>query len=339
MFKPHYTLTDALLANISVTERLYGQLEALRIPKELQLNLERNNLVTSTYISNSIEGNPLTLPEVTNLLLGDRVPVNRDEKEVRNYFDILKNLNEYSKGILSLDTITTIHKRLLTHVKSDIAGVIRNQPVAVGAYYYEGGMRKLKIQHQPPYHKGQEIREQLNALLMWTEQSNLPAPLLVGIFHHQFVYIHPFGDGNGRTCRLLTALLFLQKHYSINKYFVLDDYYDIDRLQYSEKLHTADSGDKTMWLEYFTDGIKFSLQGALAKAKGALSTVSISKQPTPREKDVLELFQAYQEVSSAMVGESLHVTRQQAHKLLQALEKRGFIKKIGSTKSSYYVLA
>lgn len=311
MFKPRFTLSDVLLANISVIERLYGQLETLRIPKELQLNLERNNLVTSTYISNSIEGNPLTLPEVTNLLLGDRVPVNRDEKEVRNYFDILKNLEKHNRGSLSLDAITAIHKQLLAGVKP----------------------------HQPPYHSQREIRAQLDALLAWTEQSSLPAPLLVGIFHHQFVYLHPFTDGNGRTSRLLTAVLFLQKHYSINKYFVLDDYYDIDRLQYSEKLHTADRGDKTVWLEYFTAGIKFSLQEALSKAKDALSTVSISKQPTPREKDVLELFQSHQEVSSAMVGTNLRVTRQQAHKLLQSLEKRGFIKKMGSTKSSYYILA
>ncbi len=339
MFKPGYTLTDTLLANISVIERLYGQLEALRIPKELQLNLERNNLVTSTYISNSIEGNPLTLPEVTNLLLGDRVPTNRDEKEVRNYFEILKNLNQYSKVSLLLDTITTIHEQLLTGVNPDIAGIIRNTPVAVGSYYYEGSVQKMKVQHKPPYHTQREIRVEVNALLAWTEQSKLPSPLSAGVFHHQFVYIHPFVDGNGRVCRLMTALLFLQKNYAINKYFVLDDYYDIDRLQYSEKLHTADSGDKTLWLEYFTDGIKFSLQGALAKAKDSLTTVSVSKQPTPREKDVLELFQMHQEVSSTMVATKFHVTRQQAHKLLQALEKSGFVKKIGSTKSSYYVLA
>lgn len=338
MFTPRYTLTDTLLANISIVERLYGQLETLRIPKALQLNLERNNLVTSTYISNSIEGNPLTLPEVTNLLLGDRVPTNREEKEVRNYFDILKNLDTYSKDPLSLPTITTIHKQLLTGVKPDIAGVIRTEPVAVGSYYYEGGIRKLKIQHQPPYHTQQEIQTHVHALTDWIKQSNLPVPLLAGVFHHQFVYIHPFGDGNGRTCRLLTALLFLQKHYRINKYFVLDDYYDIDRLQYSEKLHTADSGDKTKWLEYFTDGIKFSLQGALAKAKDALSTVAFSKQPTPREKEVLGLFQTQKEISSAMVAATLRVTRQQAHKLLHELEKRGFVKKIGSTKASYYVL-
>lgn len=339
MFKPRYTLTETLLANISVIERLYGQLEALRIPKELQLNLERNNLVTSTYISNSIEGNPLTLPEVTNLLLGDRVPANRDEKEVQNYFEVLKNLMQHDHDPLSLVTITTIHKRLLTGVKPDIAGIIRNKPVAVGSYYYKNGVRRLKIQHQSPFLTRKGVLVELHYLLVWLAQANLPVSLLTGIFHHQFVYIHPFVDGNGRVCRLLTALLFLQKNYAINKYFVLDDYYDIDRLQYSEKLHTADSGDKTLWLEYFTDGIKFSLQGALAKAKDALTTVSLSKQPTPREKDVLAMFQIYYEVSSAMVATKFHVTRQHAHKLLQALEKRGFVKKIGSTKASYYVLS
>ncbi len=47
-----------------------------------------------------------------------------------------------------------------------------------------------------------------------------------------------------------------------NKYFVLDDYYDIDRIQYSDKLHSADTGNQTQWLEYFTDGVKYSLQSA-----------------------------------------------------------------------------
>src|SRR4030043_834310 len=96
MFKPQYQLTGKLFSNIAQIERFYGQLEALRIPTGLELNLERDNLIRSSYISNSIEGNPLSLPEVTNLLLGGRVPANRDEKEVKNYFEILKNLSDYT---------------------------------------------------------------------------------------------------------------------------------------------------------------------------------------------------------------------------------------------------
>ena len=87
-----YKLTDKLLNNLSEIERYYGYLQGLQIPRELQLNLERNNLVQSSYVSNSIEGNSLTEAEVTNLLLNERLPTNRDEQEVKNYFDVLKNL-------------------------------------------------------------------------------------------------------------------------------------------------------------------------------------------------------------------------------------------------------
>jgi len=106
MFQPKFTLSSKLLTNITSIERFYGQLESLRISPNLQLNLERHNLIRSSYISNSIEGNPLSLPEVTNLLLGDRLPVNRDEKEVQNYFNILKNLSTYLEQPFSLSVVS-----------------------------------------------------------------------------------------------------------------------------------------------------------------------------------------------------------------------------------------
>lgn len=335
MFIPKYTLTGKLLKNLTQIERLYGQIEALRLPRELQLNLERNNLVESVYISNSIEGNRLSLPEVTNLLLGDRVPVNRDEKEVKNYFEILKDLSGWVERDMSSEVAVELHQRLMAGVKDDIAGVIRNTRVVVGARDDTGTVR---VQHEPPYHTRKEIYSALREFFSWLVAVDIPVPLKAGIWHHQFVYIHPFEDGNGRICRLLTALIFLQGGYEINKYFVLDDYYDIDRLQYSAKLHTADAGDKTEWLEYFTDGVKYSLQGALGKARNALLTMSISQQPTTKEKEVLKIFEEYPEVSSAAVAKRLDVTRQQAHRLLQSLVQRGLVEKLGATKASYYVL-
>lgn len=335
MFSPKYTLTEKLLINLTEIERLYGQIESLRLPRELQLNLERNNLTQSTYISNSIEGNPLSQVEVTNLLLGDRVPVNRDEKEVKNYFEILKNLISPNKAKISPDIVLEIHQKLMKGIKDEIAGQIRNSRVIIGSRNKIG---EIQIQHEPPSHDKKEILLMLDTLSEWLSNSNIPTPLKAGIWHHQFVYIHPFVDGNGRTCRLLIALIFLRENYLINKYFVLDDYYDIDRTQYSEKLHTADYGDKTEWLEYFTDGLKYSLQGALGKAKAALSTMTISQQPTTKEKVVLEMFREYTEISSAMLVKRSKISRQQAHKLLNSLVERGLVKKMGSTKASYYVL-
>lgn len=339
MFKPKFTLSPQIIANLTQIERLYGQLEGLRIPKKLELNLERDHLIKSTYISNSIEGNPLSLPEVTNLLLGDRVPVNRDEREVKNYFDLLKSLGFYATKPLVLTTVTELHGKLLTSVDNKIAGNIRNDRVIVGGYKTENGIPKLHIKHEPPFHKKPEIEQALNELFDWTaKDTETSAILKIGIFHHQYVYIHPFVDGNGRTCRLLTALLFLKHNYQINKYFVLDDYYDIDRFDYSDKLSSADKGDKSEWLTYFTDGVKYSLQSALSRIKTAMQNEKVADRPTPKEQEILGFLQSHAEVTSGDLVNEFVISRQQAHKLLAGLVEKGYVKKSGGTKNSYYML-
>ena len=333
-----FRFTPKILHNISMIERLYGQLESYHLPKELQLNLERNNLIQSSYVSNSIEGNPLSLPEVTNLLLGDRLPVNRDEKEVRNYYDILSSLHSYITDPITIQTVLAIHKKLLDGVEYDISGVFRDRRVVVGRHIVKDGQVQIKVKHEPPYHDKKRIETAVQQLIEWLKTTDALPIIKIGLFHHQYVYIHPFADGNGRTIRLLTALLLLQNSYAINKYFVLDDYYDIDRPAYSDALHSADKGDSTKWLEYFTDGIKYSLQSALAKTKNALTTIpKVSHRPTPREHDVLALFTSPQiELTTSAAAKMLGVSRQQAQLLLSNLVNKGLVKKFGSTKSSYY---
>jgi len=337
MFQPKYTLTSHLLANLTKIERLHGQLEAIKIPKKLELNLERDNLVKSTFISNSIEGNPLSLPEVTNLLLGDRISVNHDEQEVKNYFNILKNLTNYDSK-LDIELIKNIHKKLLVKVDDKIAGEIRDKRVVVGRYVNKSNKISLKVKHEPPFHKKDEIKKHLKQLLEWTNKSQDPTIFKAGIFHHQYVYLHPFIDGNGRTCRLLTTLLFLKDNYKINKYFVLDDYYDLNRQEYSNKLGSADIGDKTLWLEYFTDGIKYSLQSALSKLNNGLKTLKVNQRPTRQELVVLEFIQQQKQITSSDLARHLRVTRQQAHKLLTSLINKGLVDKKGETKASYYFI-
>jgi len=338
MYQPLYRLTGKLLRNVTQIERLYGQIESLKIPKKLELNLTQRNLIKSSYASNRIEGNPLTLPEVTNLLLDDRVPVNRDEKEVVNYFGILQNLSDYQTKQFTTSLVTDFHKQLMTGV-DETAGMIRNVKVVVGKYKDEKGNVSLRVKHDPPHHKRGLIKKDLEELFAYiNNQHDMPISLLTGIFHHEFVYIHPFEDGNGRVCRLLTALLFMKHDYFINKYFILDDYYDIDRQQYSDMLHSADMGDKTEWLEYFSDGVKFSLQGALAKYKDALTSLRIEEQPTPKERQVLSIIQEKHEVTSQMIVQLLKISRQQAHALLSGLMEKGLLSKKGKTKSSYYFI-
>lgn len=339
MFEPKYTLTPKTLSNIALSERLYGRLEALRVPQRLELNLERDHLIKASYISNSIEGNPLSLPEVTNLILGDRIPANRDEKEVKNYFEILKNLSVYKERGLEENLVLELHKKLLTGVNDKISGRIRNTPTVVGRYVEGGGKTEIIVKHNPPFHAKEDIELNLDELLSWAEvNSLLPVIVRAGVFHHQFVYLHPFEDGNGRTCRLLTTLIFLKSGFAIDKYFILDDYYDVDRNEYSDKLHSGDSGDKTKWLEYFSDGVKYSFQSALGKLERATEELPMEERLTGKEKGVLKILKERKEITSETLSELLKVTRQQAHALLKSLVEKGFAQRKGTTKGSYYFL-
>jgi len=335
MFKPKYTITTKVITNLNEIERLYGRLEGMKIPKQLLLNLKRTNLIQSSYASNSLEGNPLSQAEVTNLLLNDRIPINRNEKEMANYFTILKGMDDRVSRPLDITQILNIHKDLMTGVSDKIKGRIRNRKIVVGS---RGMSRALIIKHSPPFHDRSSIKHSLSDLTQWLDKSKEVPILKAGIFHHQFVYIHPFEDGNGRVCRLLTALILLKHNYLINKYFVLDDYYDVDRELYSDSLHTADSGNKTQWLEYFTDGVKYSLQGSLGMIETGLSKLTFNIRPTRKEQEVIEIMQKYREMNSADLAKELQITRQQAFNLLKSLTEKGYLEKRGATKNSYYVL-
>ncbi len=335
MLAPKYTITQEILNNLTEIERLYGRLQGLQIPKHLLLNLERDNLVQSSYSSNKIEGNPLSHLDVSNLLLDERVPVNRDEKEVTNYFEILKSLQDKTREKLNVQLVLDLHENLLNGVEDQIKGKFRDIAVVVGKMSSTG---EIIVKHNPPAHKSEEIEKLVQDLLEWVETSNNLAVLKAGIFHHQYVYFHPHIDGNGRICRLLTALIFLKNNYLINKYFVLDEYYDIDRDLYSDKLHSADAGDKTEWLEYFTEGVKHSLMSALMKIENGLNKLSFDIRPSKKEKEALNFLQVHKEISTAELAIEMNISRQRAFGILKSLVEKGFVEQKNAGKASYYVL-
>ena len=85
--------------------------------------------------------------------------------------------------------------------------------------------------------------------------------IVAGILHYELVRIHPFIDGNGRTSRLMATLILSINEFNIEKYFTLDEYYNKDRQAYVDALNSADkSQDLTIWLEYFCQGVVYSIE-------------------------------------------------------------------------------
>ncbi|MCL5439041.1 MAG: Fic family protein [Patescibacteria group bacterium] len=343
MFEPRFNFTSKVVNELSKIERLYGQLLGERLIPSLALKLSEENQILATHYSTSIEGNPLSPFDVTNIILGDQIPTTKSEKEVKNYFSVLNKIFILAKKHAAITTklTTELHHELMSGIEEKDLGEFRNGSVFVG----HKTKTEVVVKHNPPFHTKTEIENALKELYQWVEKQDDLHPLIkAGILHHRFAYIHPFFDGNGRLARALTAYYLLLKQYEVVKFFILDDYYDIDRQLYSDTLHTADNGEETKWIEYFLEGIAYSLQSALAKIKDLrtsnLEDLAGEKRVlvTNREEDVLRIIIEKKAVKSSDITEALSVTRQQAHALLASLVKKGLLEKFGKTKTSYYKL-
>lgn len=343
MYTPTFEYTPTLVSNLASIERLYGQLISERLIPSLSLKLTQENQILATHYSTSIEGNPLSSRDVTNILLGDTIPTTKSEHEVRNYFDALNfvSVAAMKRKPLNAPFVLELHRRVMKGVDIKKPGVFRNTGVIVG----HRNMGGLVIKHNPPAHTAKTIQKLLTDLFNYLNQPSPVSPLIhAGILHHEVAYIHPFYDGNGRVTRLLTTFFLLLHQYEVSKYFILDDYYDLDRLEYSDKLHSGDKGDKTEWLEYYLEGIGHSLKAALERIRDLterqIESIKGDKRVlvTSREEDVLQIVLELKRIKTADVAKHLSVSRQQAQSLLHNLVDKRILERIGITKSSYYQL-
>jgi Fic family protein len=344
MYQPKFQLTLKMLSTLGTIERLYGSLHAEKLIPSLTMRLFQENQILATHYSTSIEGNPLSPQDVTNVILDDKIPTTKSEKEVKNYFEILTRISNLARQNVPITVELTekLHAQLMDGLEEKSKWGLRDGGVFVG--HKEGD--QVVVKHNPPFHTKKEIVNALNELYDWLKDEKEIHPLLkAGIFHHQFAYIHPFFDGNGRIGRVLTTYYLQLQKYEVAKYFVLDDYYDVDRHLYSDTLHTADSGDKTAWLEYFLEGIANSLEAALARISDLraqkLDDVTGEKRVlvTAREEEALQILIEKKAIKSDDLEKAFNVSRQQAHFLLSSLVKKGLVEKFGKTKSSYYKLS
>ncbi len=343
MYSPLFKLTPQIVNHIGTIERLYGQLISERLIPSLSLKLTQENQILATHYSTSIEGNPLSPLEVTNLLLDDSIPTTKSEKEVKNYFNALNYVSVISqtRKQLTIELILELHKRVMLGIDLKKPGIFRNSGVVVG----HRNMSGLVVKHNPPAHTAKGIESKLAELLEYINTPSVYSPLILsGILHHEIAFVHPFYDGNGRVTRLMTTYYLLIHGYEVTKYFILDDYYDIDRMEYSDKLHAADNGDKTEWLEYYLEGISHSLMAAHEKihdlTERQIESIKGDKRVlvTNREEDVLQILVELKKIKTQDVVKRLSVSRQQAQSLLHNLVEKGILERIGVTKSSYYQL-
>lgn len=191
--------------NLTHLTKLKKEIDSFRpFNADILENLSKWFEVELTYTSNAIEGNTLTRKE-TALVIEKGITVGgktlTEHIEATNHKDALLKIKSMvlQKGF-SIDDILAIHKIILNNIDDNNAGFIRRIPVRIS-----GSSVVL-----PNYLKVPQLLENFIESL----SSSNHHPFLIAIdAHFQFVSIHPFTDGNGRTGRLLMNLLLMQNGY------------------------------------------------------------------------------------------------------------------------------
>ena len=255
-----YRITPTLLKTLKEIAVRIDFFKRTHITSLALYNMEKRAVTLSAHTSTCIEGNPLPLTEVKKIIKTRPQKIKQTEREVLNYNDTLLWLNSLikKKGLRFTEKlILDIHRKLMTGLlPKSKAGRIRNEPVFVNDPI------KRKTIYWPPDH--QDVKPQLSHLLEFVEKykNQIDPILLAGIFHKEFVIIHPFIDGNGRTVRLATKTLLAILGFDLFHLFSFENYYNNNVSKYFSSVGVfgnyydiKNSTDFTIWLEYFSQGV------------------------------------------------------------------------------------
>ena len=343
MFKPNFIYTTHIVNNLlKITSSREIILHAYLVPK-WDVALRKEALVRNVHSSTSIEGNRLSLEQVTDLAAGREVmATKKDKQEVLNYLYILEHLTDFAEHEKIFEkSILDLHKRITKDVLDNPrdSGKYRDRQVYVGDH-------SGKIIFMPP--KTKDVPTLMQSLISWSDSEDskkLDPVLVAGITHYEFVRIHPFIDGNGRTARALASLILFLRGFDIKRFFALDDFYDSDRNAYYTALQTVNPKTLNLnnWLEYFTDGVAVSV-GSVKDRILRLSSEKLRKDLkgqialTERQMKIIERLQSEKKITAGDVAKSFKITRQAGLKELSKLVELGVIKLKGKGRGAHYIL-
>lgn len=237
---------EGLEAQLERIKSKKKQLDSLRpIPAYALKNIKETLTLEWTYNSNSIEGNTLTLQE-TKMVIEEGFTIKG--KSLREHFEAVNHQEaiEYVESLISDNykltesDILNTHELVLQKIEKDFAGRLRTS-----------GVRISGANFVPP--NALKVPDLLNELINWITESDLDIIIKSSIFHHRFVWIHPFFDGNGRTVRLVFNLLLMQEGYP--PAIILKN----DRKKYYDALNAANKGNYAKLLLLVMQALERSL--------------------------------------------------------------------------------
>lgn len=238
-YKPPYSITENMLNLVaSISEKL-GEINVYH-NLDAKPHLRKNNRIKSIHSSLKIEANSLSIGEVKDVIDGRIVlGPEREIQEVKNAYEAYELIKWVDA--FSIKDLQKVHRIMAKKLELD-AGSFRNGDEGV----FNGDQC---IFMAPPAHLVQGL---MSDLFWWMKKNkNMVHPLIMSaVFHYEFVFIHPFTDGNGRTARLWHTVI-LSKWNSVFEYIPIES--QIEKFQDGYYKAIADchvNGNSNVFIEF-----------------------------------------------------------------------------------------
>jgi len=259
MFQPKFSTTVKMINKLLEIQRSSVVIDQLPLPADILQQLQKEAKETTVLLSTRMEGNDLDVEQKRKVLYqSSQVDA---EQEVYNLMKAIEFLEDSELRSLPIteEWIKKLHAIIrISHGRRPRLSEYRTEQNRVG-YRNQAGF------YMPPeYADVPVLMEDFVAWLNSPETHELPAPIRAGIAMWQFLTIHPYMDGNGRTARMIATYILRRGNFGLKGLFVLENFYDRNLNEYYKALQMGLShnyyfgrhdADLTVWLDYFLEGL------------------------------------------------------------------------------------
>ncbi|HBR19409.1 MAG: cell filamentation protein Fic [Planctomycetes bacterium GWC2_45_44] len=338
LWNPLYSISPAIVRGLMEIEAAKAVVENTPLTPAVETELRYKARVRSTHYSTRIEGNRLTLKEAQDVIEKKKTNLHgrqRDVKEVRNYWDALLKVEDWAarKVDFSEDLIRRLH--------AIVEKGLRSKPTA-----YRDGQNVIRdsqsggIVYMPP--EAKDVSLLMTAMVRWVrkaEKENIPVPVIAALVHYQFVTIHPYYDGNGRTARLLATFILQRGGYGLHGFFSMEEHHARDLASYYKSLvvhqhhnyyYGRAEAELTGWVEYFISLLARVFTQAKDEAL-RLGKTGIPSEPEKlrrldhRARVVLAIFAKKDTITAKDAAEGLGLSNRMMRILMQQWAEDGWL--------------
>lgn len=293
--KPPYEITYQILTLISSISEKLGQINAKYLDKPSP-KLRKENRIKTIHSSLVIEGNTLSVEQITALLDNKRIiGPEKDIREVMNANQVYEQIKSFNPH--SSKSFLQAHKLLMAGL-IQTPGKYRNSGVGIVA--------GQKITHMAP--PASNVPFLMNDLFAYLKSEKELSLIKSCVFHYEMEFIHPFLDGNGRMGRLWQTLI-LMEEYPIFEFIPFENMIHQTQTDYYAALSKSDKkGHSTPFIEYMLEVINRSLNNLLDKTGNQMNTEDRLKyfcEVTTNEFTRKDYMMVFKELSTATASRDL----------------------------------